>query len=367
MSNYKLHSSGHRYFTLKDESSQIACTMWRTRPQPVFAVQDGVKVRVFGRVTVWEAGGRYQLDVSNLLPFGIGSLQLAFDVLKQKLSAEGLFDQGRKRRLPAFPERIGIITSPTGAVIHDLAWGFSSRFPCAKLFLWPVPVQGEGAAEKIANAVHRFADVNPVDVLIIARGGGSLEDLWAFNEEAVVRAVAASSVPTVAAIGHEVDYTLTDFAADLRAPTPTGAAALIVPDRRELLPALADRSESLRRSVVRRIVESRRRVDSIASGYGFGRARSRVSDERLRFDDLARKLDRSYNESIGRRRERLMGLTGKMDALSPSAVMRRGFSAVFKPDGSIVRSGSEVSPGERISLRFAAGGAESIVEKSWNG
>lgn len=366
VSNYKLHSSGHRYFTLKDESAQIACTMWRTRPQPQIALRDGLKVRAFGRVTVWEQGGRYQFDVANLIPAGIGDLQAAFEELKQRLNAEGLFDQARKRGLPRFPRGIGVVTSPTGAVIHDLAWGFASRFPPARIFLIPTAVQGDGAATQIAAGIESFNRLNLVDLIIVARGGGSLEDLWAFNEEVVVRAIAASRIPTVSAVGHEVDVTLSDLAADLRAPTPTGAAALVTPDRQELLAALTERRSLMERSLARSLSRHRERLEAIRRGYGFRRLPARVSDERQRLDSLQRSMELSLTRRIEQLKMRLDGLAGRIEALSPDAVLRRGFSVVRHSTGPVVRSSGELEEAQPLSVRFASGGAEVRVVRILN-
>lgn len=366
ISNFKLHSSGHRYFTLKDESAQIACTMWRTRPQPPIPIQDGMKVRLYGRVTIWEQGGRYQFDVANLLPAGIGDLQIAFEALKQKLTTEGLFEQARKKQLPRFPGAIGIVTSPTGAVIHDLVWGFATRYPPAKLFLIPTAVQGDGAGAQIAAAIQAYNRLNLVDVIIIARGGGSLEDLWAFNEEVVVRAVAGSRIPVVSAVGHEVDVSLCDFAADVRAPTPTGAAAMVVPDRRDLLETIAKRSETLTRNLVRIVSLWRERVGAIRDGYGFRRVIGRVGEERQRLDGLSRRMEIAVSSQLSNRISRLQGLVGRVEALSPGAVLQRGFSVIQKPDGALVRTAHEIERGERLTARFGVGGADMAVERKWD-
>jgi exodeoxyribonuclease VII large subunit len=366
ISNYKLHSSGHRYFTLKDESAQIACTMWRTRTQPAFQVKDGQRVRVYGRVTVWEQGGRYQFDVVNLLPVGIGALQAAFEALKQKLTAEGLFAQSRKRPLPRFPRAVGIITSPTGAVIHDLTWGFATRFPPARLFLLPVAVQGEVASTQIAEAIVTFNRLQIVDVIIVARGGGSLEDIWPFNEEVVVRAVVASGLPVVSAVGHEVDITLCDLAADIRAPTPTAAAALVAPDRRDLLETLEKQSERMNKLLANLVHLWRERLQAVAVGYGFRKAVSRIGDERQRIDDLARTLETALNRRISDRKNLVNALAGRVSALSPKSVLDRGYSVVFSSQGGVVRRGSEVSTGDRLRLQFAEGRADATVNRKWN-
>ncbi|HXX64370.1 MAG TPA: exodeoxyribonuclease VII large subunit, partial [Bacteroidota bacterium] len=241
VSNFKRHTSGHVYFTLKDEGAQLSCVLWRSRAATMhFLPGDGLKVVASGRISVYEVRGSYQLDVQSIRPVGVGELQAAFERLKKKLAEEGLFDEARKRALPPFPRRIGIITSATGAVLHDMMNVFRRRFPSLEVILSAVRVQGAGASEEIVQALDAFNEFGPPDVVILARGGGSLEDLWPFNEEPVARAIARSRAPVVSAVGHETDFTIADFVADLRAPTPSAAAELVVPDRRELLENVSD-------------------------------------------------------------------------------------------------------------------------------
>lgn len=353
ISNYKLHTSGHHYFTLKDVGAQVPAVMWRTRPEPAFNLRDGLKVRVYGRVVVWEQGGRYQFDVYQVLPAGLGALQAAFEALKNKLAAEGLFSVSRKRPLPRFPNAIGIITSRTGAAIHDLAWGFANRFPPAKLYLVPVAVQGETAAREIAAAIALFNSLNLVDVLIIGRGGGALEDLWAFNEEIVVRAVVNSVVPVVSAVGHEVDVTLSDLAADVRAPTPTAAAAIVVPDRKELLEALQLSRYRLTRALERTLKNWRERIKSLSTGYGFRRAVGRVTEERMRLSALGQRIETAVKYRTERYRQRLDNQRERLRALSPTAVLERGYCLARRRDDSLARSAAELAPGEDLTLHFS--------------
>ena len=235
ISNFLWHTSGHRYFSLKDENAQLRCTIWRGVGQYLnFEPEDGIKVHAFGNLTVYEKRGEYQLNVLKLLPVGRGELEIAFQKLKERLLKEGLFDEAHKKPIPEFPERIGIVTSPTGAAIQDMLKVFRRRFPSAGLYLYPARVQGEGASEEIAAGIRAFNEWGEVDVIIIGRGGGSLEDLWAFNEEEVARAIYASRIPVVSAVGHEIDFTMADFVADLRAPTPSTAVEMVVPDKAEL-------------------------------------------------------------------------------------------------------------------------------------
>ena len=361
VSNYTHHRSGHRYFTLKDDKAQLSCVLWRTRAEPAFTLTDGLLVRAYGRITVYEVRGQYQLDVQSLLPAGMGSLQEAYEQLKRKLAGEGLFDAARKKPLPRFPRSVGLVTSPTGAAIHDLVWGFSSRFPPAALYLLPVAVQGEGAAQQIAAALETFNRLGLVDVIVVGRGGGSLEDLWAFNEERVVRAVAASRIPVVSAVGHEVDVTLCDLTADLRAPTPTAAAALVVPDRTELKSTLGDRSKAMRRALVKQVALWRDRLNSLARSYGLQQVTRRLGDDRLRLEELARRMDAGTERILQDSRRQLAAAGLRLGALSPQGVLSRGFCVARRDDGLIVRSSREVEPRTRLNLRFHSGAARTEV------
>ena len=365
ISNFKLHSSGHRYFTLKDKGAQIACVMWRTRNTPGFTLQDGLSIRLYGKVTVWDQGGRYQFDVQSAMPVGIGDLQAAFEALKEKLASEGLFDLARKKPLPFFPSSIGIVTSPTGAAIRDIVWGFSKRHSPADLILLPVAVQGEGAAREIAAAIDTFNKLGIVDVIIIGRGGGSLEDLWAFNEEIVVRAVAASNIPIVSAVGHEVDVSLSDLAADVRSPTPTAVASLVTPDKEELKKALREKSVALYNSIYRMLSLWRERLLSLVSGYGFRRIAGRIGDERQRLDEISRRLDINLNRQMTDFRKSFESLKARIRALSPESVMERGYCVARRQDGVIVRSSGQIKSGEELKLQLFKGGFAAYVLEVW--
>ena len=363
ISNYNLHKSGHRYFTLKDQEAQIQCVMWRTRQVPGFDLEDGLQVRIYGKVTVWERGGRYQLDIKSVLPAGLGALQSAFETLKRKLSAEGLFDQARKRSLPEYPNRIGIVTSPTGAVIHDLVWGFNQRYPPTEIYLIPVKVQGDGAAQEISTAIETFNRFGLVDIIVVGRGGGSLEDLWAFNEEVVVRAVAGSKIPTVSAVGHEVDLTLCDLAADLRAPTPTAATVLIVPDREDLKKSLQEKNRRLYSSLERSVVLWRERVKGISASYGFRIVSNQVAEERLRLDDMNRQFERILKRKVEERKQHLEAFHYRLNALSPQQVLERGYCVARQEDGSVVRDAGVISAGDLLELHFKKGSATTSVKE----
>lgn len=268
VSNHKRHSSGHHYFTLKDAQSELACVMWRSSTAAMkFELRDGLEVIATGAVTVFERAGRYQLVVRRVEPRGVGALELAFRQLCEKLAGDGLFDAARKRSLPAFPERIAIVTSPTGAAIGDILRTIHRRYPCVQVFLYPVRVQGDGAAAEIARAIRRINEENErlggVDVMIVGRGGGSIEELWAFNEEVVARAIAASRIPIISAVGHESDVTIADFVADVRAATPTAAAELAVPVLADIVNQIDERRERMRRALLGRVAVGRAKIDGL--------------------------------------------------------------------------------------------------------
>ncbi|NOY60776.1 MAG: exodeoxyribonuclease VII large subunit, partial [Calditrichaeota bacterium] len=289
ISNFVHHSSGHNYFSLKDKETQISAVIWRSRNSSLFFTpKNGMKVLAFGAIRVYEKRGTYQLDVQKMIPAGIGELQMAFEQLKQKLKEEGLFDPEFKKSIPELPEKIGIVTSPTGAAVHDLIQVLQRRFPGVEIFLRPAKVQGEGAAQDIARAIEEFNEFGQVDVLIVGRGGGSLEDLWAFNEEVVVRAIFASKIPIISAVGHEIDFTISDFVADLRAPTPSAAAELVVPLAEDLLSRVKNLQKDSFVSVLRRLAELRESLENLRLSYGFRRPVDLILQHRQRLDELVR-------------------------------------------------------------------------------
>jgi len=365
VSNYTLHSSGHHYFTLKDRQAQISCVMWRTRTTPRVALSEGDSIRAYGKVTVWERGGRYQLDVQSVQPIGIGELQAEFEKLKKRLAAEGFFDQSRKKTLPPFPTAVGIVTSPTGAAIRDITWGFGTRFPPAQLYLFPVKVQGHGSAIEIARAIKLLNEAKIVDVIVIGRGGGSLEDLWAFNEEVVIRAIAESQLPIVSAVGHEVDVTLSDLAADVRAPTPTAAANLVVPDKTDLIQSINNRKTRILRSISNQISLWNERINAIRTGYAFRSIAGRVGEERLRMMEIAEVIEKSLKRLIANRRTLLTAIKDRLSALSPQGVLDRGYSLTKRLDGKIVKDSAQISAGEELKLSFARGGSAIYVLEVW--
>jgi exodeoxyribonuclease VII large subunit len=400
LSNLRAPGSGHLYFTLKDRSAQVRAVLFRGVGQRLrFVLKEGLQVIVRGRLGVYEPRGEYQVIVEHLEPKGVGALQLAFEQLKERLAEEGLFDQARKRPLPFLPRRVGLVTSPSGAAIRDMLTVLTRRCPILGVIIAPVPVQGEGAAPQIAEAIRALGASGEVDVLIVGRGGGSLEDLWCFNEEVVVRAIAASPVPVVSAVGHEIDYTLADFAADYRAPTPSAAAEAVAPVLDDLLRQVRDLAGRAARALTNHLVLLRHRV---ADAERVGSAlRSRVQREAQRLDDatagLAAAVDAALRAArarlvdgqhglevrsplarvrralgvlpqLGKRAEQALlaaltlkrqaarSLAAGLDSLSPLAVLGRGYALVQRAaDGRIVRDARQVSTGEALLVRLARG------------
>ena len=362
ISNFRLHTSGHLYFTLKDEGAQISATMWRSRAAGLlFTPEDGMKVIARGGVTVYPPRGSYQIDVEQLTPVGIGELQIAFERLKQKLAAEGFFDEERKRPLPSFPERIGIITSETGAALQDMRTVLSRRFPCIEVILLPVRVQGAGASDEIAQALKEMNRYGNVDVIIVGRGGGSLEDLWAFNEEVVARAIAASEIPVVSAVGHEIDFTIADFVADLRAPTPSAAAELVVPDRLELLEVIRNNEYTMRQSLAQMISTNRERVRSLVSSYAFNRPRDLVREFVQRVDELQRSIGASFSHRYASVGQNVESLAKRLAAVSPGSILKRGYAIVRKGE-AVVTHAKELRTKDKTVIEFQDGKVETQVQ-----
>ncbi len=364
ISNFKHHTSGHMYFVLKDEAAQIQCVMWKTRNGGLFFTpQDGMKVLVQGQVTVYEKRGTYQLDVHQMQPAGVGELQLAFEQLKAKLRAEGLFDLGRKRPLPAFPTRIGLVTSPAGAAVRDLITVLQRRFPPVEIVLKPVRVQGEGAAAEIAAAIEDFNRYGEVDLLIVGRGGGSLEDLWAFNEEVVARAIFRSQIPVVSAVGHEVDFSIADFVADVRAPTPSAAAEVAVPDRFELERRIQAGIGRAYAALQGRIDGARSHLKRLESSYGYRRPRDIVFQYAQRVDELARALWTAASHRLALDRQAVEGLAKRLQGLNHEAILRRGYSLCYRRrDGALVSQAAKLDLDDEIEVQFHRGRILGTVE-----
>jgi len=401
VSNFRGATSGHLYFTLKDASAQIRAVCFRNQARYLkFKPQDGISVIARGHLSVYEARGEYQLYVDYLEPAGIGALQLAFEQLKQKLAAEGLFDVARKKPMPMLPRTVGVVTSPTGAVIRDILRVLKRRFSNMNVLLYPVKVQGEGAAEEIAEGVQYFNQQRAADVLIVARGGGSLEDLWAFNEEAVARAIAASKIPVISAVGHETDFTIADFVADLRAATPSAAAELVVHRKEDFSDELRDRARRMTQSVRLAISEARERLAGLRMHYVFkamldrvGERARRVDDavadltrlvrekvaecresflhasagivrydfrrtirlERAELEERAVKLNAEFARLLAERRNKLVHIQTLLMERSPRTILDRGYSITRDAQGHIVRDAAQVSVGDDLSIRLARG------------
>jgi len=407
ISGTKLAASGHYYFTLKERDAQLRCVCFRSTHRYLkFKPQDGVAVVVRGRIDVFEARGEYQLLVEFLEPQGHGALQFAFEQLKKKLAAEGLFDAARKRPLPRFPRHIGIVTSPRGAVISDMLHILARRFPGLHIRLFPAAVQGEGAIEEVCRGLEYFSRSRWADLVILARGGGSLEDLWTFNEEAVARAIAASPVPVVSAIGHETDVTIADFVADLRAPTPSAAAELIVCTREELLAGIETSRRHLSQAARYRLAMARRQVDQqvieraisifhrsvgrrlqrideqeyrlrerMRSIIDAGSRALRATESRLRYYDPRPRFARDRRRleaarvavlegmrvDLGRRVNRAQTLTAKLSQLSPLRILDRGYAIVTTAGGAIVKAPPDAPPGSPVHIRLGQGSVDATV------
>lgn len=366
ISNFKYHSSGHMYFTLKDAAASLRCVMFRSQnARLTFRPADGMKVVLGGRLSVYERDGQYQLYVDTMAPEGIGSLYAAFEELKKRLAAEGLFAQELKKPLPRIPERIGVVTSPTGAAVRDILTTLRRRFPRAEVLVVPVLVQGPEAAGQIAGAIDFLNGISGVDVMIIGRGGGSIEELWAFNEEVVARAIYHSRIPVVAAVGHETDVTIADFAADVRAATPTAAAELVVPDRRELEQALDAAKRRMAARMTARLEHDRRYVERLAAARVLTRPSERLDQHRQSLDHLAAKLESRMANLLQRCSARLDLLEGKLGALSPQAVLSRGFAICLDENGVVVRDAGQLTPGSGIRVRLEKGSADARVTQTY--
>ncbi len=384
ISNYRLYGSGHAYFTLKDADSQLRCVLFRNRGRRIkFEPADGLHVMAFGSVEVYAQRGEYQLVVELLEPKGLGALQLAFEQLKARLQGEGLFDQARKRDLPRFPKKIGLVTSPSGAAIRDMLRVIGRRFGELHIVIAGCRVQGAGAAEEIAQAMRDLNALGDVDVIIVGRGGGSLEDLWAFNEEAVARAIVASKAPVISAVGHEVDFTIADFVADLRAPTPSAAAELVVREKQAVVDALAELRSRLEHAAARPLRDLDRRVDETTTRLrrgmhaewrhaahrvelGAAALRSaspvaRVANGRHRLERLDARMRSETRHALAQAQHRLRSAVGRLDSLSPLAVLGRGYSLTRTPTGEIVRSARQVSAGDDVRVLLHQGTLECRV------
>lgn len=362
ISNFVNHRSGHFYFSLKDEGAQIKAVMFRSSVVKLkFMPENGMKVTVFGSVSVFPRDGVYQMYVTSIQPDGIGALYLAYEQLKAKLESEGLFDEYHKKPIPELPSRIGVITSPTGAAVRDIINVLGRRYPLATVYIYPALVQGDGAAKTLIDGIDYFDSSKLVDTIIIGRGGGSIEDLWEFNSEALARRIFACSVPVISAVGHETDFTICDFVADMRAPTPSAAAELAVPDIRELCVTLDMMSDRADRALARITEKSRERLMRISASKSitdFGSVIEPLSDK---VEELFKSANRAYESMLQSKRLAFLTNVGKLDALNPLSVMSRGYSVVQK-DGRVVSGINDVQIGDSVTVRLRDGYVNATVE-----
>ncbi len=363
LSNYKIHSSGHHYFTLKDEGAVISCVMFRSDAMRLrFRPETGMKVILSGRVSLFPKSGQYQIYVSHMQPDGVGDLAVAFEQLKKKLSAEGLFDPARKKPLPLYPGTVALVTSPTGAAVQDMIRILGRRWPLARVLVCPVRVQGAGAAEEIAAMLDYVDGHDLADVIITGRGGGSMEDLWAFNEEIVARAIARCDIPVISAVGHEPDVTIADFAADVRAATPSNGAEIAVCDQSELRDALGQLTVRLTRAQDRRISALTDRLNRLKASPVMRSPEGAIQQRELLLELLRQRLEHAGTRRFQQEEQRLARLAGRLDALSPLKVLARGYALASREDGTVIRAAGELTPGEPIRLRLGQGSARCTVD-----
>ncbi|MCS6866822.1 MAG: exodeoxyribonuclease VII large subunit [Gemmataceae bacterium] len=370
VSNFTRASSGHWYFTLKDAQSQIKCAMFRGfNLRMKFDPQDGQEILARGRLTVYDPRGEYQLLVEEIQPKGVGAAELALRRLKEKLLAQGYFDPRRKRPLPRPPRRVALVASATGAAVRDMIEVFAQRWPFTELIVKPARVQGEGAAQDIAvsirllNWLHTTGRL-PIDVMVLGRGGGSAEDLWAFNEELVAEAIFTSQIPVISAVGHEIDVTIADLVADHRAETPTAAVVALTPHREEMLQQLGEWHQRLTASLQRRLQRWRERLEDFASRPVFRRPQQRISDLEQRLDDIASRLHRAVQVRLNQARQKVLEFSGLLESLSPLQVLARGYSLTHTGDGQLVRDPSGLQPGDVLITTLAHGSIRSLVTET---
>ncbi len=368
ISNLKEYSSGHIYFTLKDEASLIRAVMFRGYAQRLkFRPENGMRVVIRGNVSVYPRDGQYQLYAEQIDPDGVGALYVAYEQLKAKLESEGLFDASRKRPIPKFPMRVGIVTSPSGAAVRDMINVTRRRCPLTELVIYPSAVQGSEAPPQLIAGIRHFSEAGDVDLVIIGRGGGSLEDLWAFNNEQLAREIAASRVPVISAVGHETDFTICDFVADHRAPTPSAAAELAVPDCNELRLSLSTMADRYAGILLNRIAADRQRLRSLSDSRTLLNPELILNDRRQHLDHCSEKLDSGFSAIVSQKRADLREISAKLGSLSPLAVLSRGYGAVTDSNGHIIKAASELSLGQEVNIRFSDGQASAkIVKKEVN-
>ncbi len=364
ISNFKHHSSGHMYMSLKDNIGVIRCVMFKNSATKLdFVPKDGMQVIAEGRVSVYERDGQYQLYINSMVQDGKGGLFEQFEKLKAKLQSEGLFDSSAKKLIPQYPSRVGVVTAPTGAAVRDIINILSRRYPSCDVVLFPALVQGDGAAESVKAGIEYFNKEKSADVLIIGRGGGSIEDLWAFNEEILARAIFESEIPIISAVGHETDFTISDFVADLRAPTPSAAAELAVPSADEL----SERAENLNlrlKTACRKILENRRlRLKMYTEKQVLRDPISKINEKGILLDHLSKLFENSIRNVVNEKWQRLVLLSSKLDGLSPLGTLGRGYSITKTNDGTLLKSVKQVKAGDKIFVKVSDGDVSAIVEK----
>ena len=364
ISNFKNHySTGHFYFSLKDDSAIVRAVMFRSYAEKVqFAPRDGMKVLIHGRVSAFVRDGQYQIYADEIVPDGIGSLYLAFEQLKSRLAERGLFDESRKKPLPRYPERIGIVTSPTGAAIQDMLNILGRRFPCAEIVIYPAQVQGAEAPPQLIRGIEYFNGNRSADVIIIGRGGGSAEDLWAFNDERLALCIAASEIPVISAVGHESDFTICDFVADRRAPTPSAAAELAVPDGNELMRRLEAVANKLGTTLLQKIQNGKNNLKYLRESGVLSSAAPLLSEKRMGLLYLARQMDTDMNNAVRLSATGLSSVAARLESLNPLSVLSRGYSVTSDAEGNAIRSVSDVKQNDEISIRVRDGKIKATVK-----
>ena len=364
ISNFVHHKAGHLYFDLKDEGAVINSVMFAGSVKYLkFPPKNGMRVVATGRVTSYEKGSRYQIIVSALEPDGVGALHLAYEELKAQLHAEGLFDPSHKRPLPRIPTRVGVVTSPTGAAIRDILNVSGRRFPYAKIVLYPALVQGDGAAASIIEGIRYFNSSKSVDVMIIGRGGGSIEDLWAFNDETLARVIYASEIPIISAVGHEIDFTISDFVADMRAPTPTAAAEIALPDNADLIRRINNITDKMRSLLSAKCAYYRQSLEHLASSRALSSPLNMIDDRRMAVTALCDRMDRNMELMLSRKKGDFVRLTAALDSLNPMSVIKRGYSAVYGEDNTLVKSVDQIKVGSRVNFKLSDGSVSAVAEE----
>ena len=362
LSNYKAHSSGHQYFTLKDEGAVISCVMFRSDAMKMrFRPESGMKVILYGRVSLFPKSGQYQIYVTAMQPDGVGALAVAYEQLKRRLHEEGLFDPAHKQPLPSYPHRVALITSPTGAAVRDMTRILGRRWPMAEVLVCPVRVQGEGAAEEIAQMLDYVDKHQLADVIITGRGGGSLEDLWAFNEEIVARAIYRCTIPVISAVGHEPDVTISDYVADVRAATPSNAAEIAVQDEAAIRSALRQLQLRLEQAEGRKLTQLRQRLDALAQKPVMKRPEAYLQQQELQLEMLRQRLEHAGTGVVQKNALRFQRAAAKLDALSPLKVLSRGYAMVTRAD-AVVRSVTQLQPGDPVAVALSDGTVQCTVD-----